>query len=71
MRRAGILTGGVVALILLIGVYIPQHPSSSKMTHDSVDHNQAMFRQGLSPDGRYQRGLQAASTDRISDLRNE
>lgn len=43
MRRAGILTGGIAALILLAGVYVPQHPSSPSMTRNSVDHNRLWF----------------------------
>lgn len=43
MRRVGILTGVVVALILLGGVYVPQHPSSPSTTRDSVDPNQLGF----------------------------
>lgn len=43
MRRAGILTGGVVALILLAGVCIPQPPSSRLSIHESVDFTQPWF----------------------------
>lgn len=43
MRRAGILTGGVVALVLPIGVRIPQHPSSPLMILDSRDQSRLWF----------------------------
>src|SRR5690348_4045320 len=53
MRRAGILTGGVVALILLSVVCIPRHLSSPRpaMTHASfhasVEQGSLVFRGSL------------------------
>jgi hypothetical protein len=40
MRRARILTGGVVSLILVVGVGLLPHPSSPSMPHESADRKQ-------------------------------
>ena len=51
MRRAGILTGGLGALILLAGVCIPQHSFPLSMTSQSVDHDQPSFNRVSLPMG--------------------
>ncbi|MDR4463667.1 MAG: hypothetical protein MRJ66_05305 [Nitrospira sp.] len=43
MRRAGVLTGGLGALMLLALVCIPQHPFPLSMTSQSIDHDRPSF----------------------------
>ncbi len=47
MKRAGILTRGVVAFILLAMVCIPQYPSSSPRIYASVGPNSLWFDGGF------------------------
>jgi hypothetical protein len=70
MSRVGILTSGVLALILLAGVGIPQHPFSLLRIHESVDHKQLWFDTASLPMGetksRPPNQNQLESTDHIS-----
>lgn len=40
MRRAGILIGDVIALVLFLSVCLPQHLSSRLSLYESSDHHQ-------------------------------
>lgn len=59
------MTGGVVAFILLAGVCISEHPSSSLMTHESIDYNQLLLGRASLPVGDVTQTSKSESTDPI------
>ncbi len=69
MRRAGILTGSVRALILPAVVFAPDHLSFTPSTHEIVDHNRLWFDPVSPLWGSNQ--PPAKLTHRIADVRTE
>ncbi len=75
MRRAGILTDGVVALMPVAHVPLLPHLFPPPMAYESVGHKQLWLDKTSSLDEKYQttpsHSNQPASTDHIAKARNE